>query len=423
MQSSVSPNDRIRIALIGCGGMGQGDARYATSLPGVELVAAADIYDGRLTHIKEVYGPQIFTTRDYREVLARKDVDAVIIATPDHWHSRITIDALDAGKDVYCEKPMIHAVEEGKPVIEAAQKSGRIFQVGSQYVSSIVYRKAKDLIAAGVIGEINMVEAWLDRNTAIGAWEYSIPPDASTQNIDWDRFLGSAPKRPFEPVRLFRWRNYSDYGTAVAGDLFVHLLSGLHFSMNSLGPTRVYATGGVRYWKDGRDAPDVMLALLDYQKTAAHPEFTLALRVNLKSGVSKEQFGFRFVGTGGVMTTAPSGVVVDTTPPESEPGYTITTFAKATQQEFLRQYREKYPLRRATAETMKAAKEDRYPRPAGFDDHLEHHRVFYEALRTRKPVIEDAVFGFRAAGPALLSNTSYREKRICHWDPQTMTAS
>ena len=217
-------NDSIQIALIGAGGMGSGDARMASSIPGVKLVAACDIYDGRLQRARERWGANLFTTRDYREILARPDIDSVIIATPDHWHKQITVDALNAGKFVYCEKPMVHSIDEGNAVVEAQNKSGKTFQVGSQYVSSLVYQKARDLLKTGAIGEINMVEAWLDRNTAIGAWQYSIPPDASPANIDWDRFLGSAPKRPFEPIRLFRWRNYVDYGTGVAGDLFVHRL-------------------------------------------------------------------------------------------------------------------------------------------------------------------------------------------------------
>src|SRR5207253_5979420 len=198
---------------------------------------------------------------------------------------------------------VVQQVSQGKDVTAAQESSGRIFQVGSQYVSSLVYQKARELLKAGAIGQLNMVEAWLDRNTAIGAWQYSIPPDASPATIDWDRFLGNAPKRPFEPVRLFRWRNYIDYGTGVAGDLFVHLLSGLHYATGSTGPTRVFATGGLRFWKDGRDVPDVMLALLDYPKTETHPDFTLALRVNFKSGVAEERFGFRFVGSEGVMHT------------------------------------------------------------------------------------------------------------------------
>jgi predicted dehydrogenase len=419
----ISANDRIRIALIGAGGMGSGDARYQLSFPGVELAAVADVYDGRLARAKEIWGHQVFTTRDYREILARKDVDAVIVGTPDHWHSRITIDALKAGKDVYCEKPMVHLVEEGKDVIAAQQQSGRILQIGSQYVSSLVYQKARDLLQAGAIGQLNMVEAWLDRNTAIGAWQYSIPPDASPATIDWDRFLGNAHKVPFEPVRLFRWRNYQDYGTGVAGDLFVHLLSGLHFAARSIGPTRVMATGGLRYWTDGRDVPDVMLAMLDYPKAETHPEFTLALRVNFKSGVGREQFGFRFVGSEGIMNTSQAGVTLRTVPPEAAPGYTIETFPKTVQEEFLSGYYRKYPQSRATADGMRPEKVDTYEPPAGHEPHREHHRAFLESVRTRKPSIEDGVFGFRAAGPALLSNVAYFEKRICRWDPQTMTAS
>src|SRR5689334_10198800 len=260
----ASPNNRIRIATIGFGGMGMGDTKYALSVPGVELAAVCDIYDGRLTRARETHGDQIFTTRDYREVLARKDVDAVIIATPDHWHADLSIAAMEAGKDVYCEKPMVRSIEDGASVIAAQERTSRIFQVSSQYVTSAVYQKARDLVQAGSIGRLTMVEAWLDRNTALGAWQYSIPPDATPATVDWDRFLGKAPKRSFEAVRLFRWRNYQDYGTGVAGDLFVHLLSGLHLVTGSLGPDRIVATGGLRFWNDGRDVPDVMLAMIDY---------------------------------------------------------------------------------------------------------------------------------------------------------------
>jgi len=415
-----SANSKIRLATIGVGGMGSGDTRFALQLPGVELVAVADIYDGRLERAKEVWGKQIFTTRDYREVLARRDIDAVIVATPDHWHSRITIDALNAGKDVYCEKPMVHDISEGPLVIEAMKKSGRILQIGSQYVSSMIFQKAQDLLKSGAIGELNLVEAWLDRNTALGAWQYSIPPDASEKNIDWDRFLGNAPKRPFEPVRLFRWRNYGDYGTGVAGDLYVHLLSGLHFATGSLGPTRIYSTGGVRYWKDGRDAPDVVLSLFEYPKTAAHPEFSLALRVNLASGGVRESFGYRFVGSEGTMNVTMSDLTVSRQPRETEPGYTVDTFPKAVQEKFLAEYRTKYPRSRPTIESMKPNQQEVFTAPSGYSMHLEHHRNFQNAIRSRKPFIEDGVFGYRAAGPALLSNVSLAEQRACGWDPGAM---
>ena len=419
VSGQTSPNNRIQIALIGAGGMGTGDAESSLAQPGVEIVAASDVYEGRLVRAKERWGNQVFTARDYREVLARPDVDAVIVATPDHWHAQISIDAMNQGKDVYVEKPMVQKIEDGRRLAEVQKKTGRILQVGSQRVSSIVYEKAKDLLKQGVIGKVNMVEAWWDRNSAIGAWQYSLPPDASPQTIDWDRFLGSAPKRPFEPVRLFRWRNYRDYGTGVAGDLFVHLFSGMHYIIGALGPSTVFATGGLRFWKDGRDVPDVMLGLYEYPETVNHPAFNLALRVNFVSGAG-ETSGFRFVGNEGILTVG-NGVTVAKQPPQSEPGYTIDTFPKKVQEEFLKQYRDKYPPQRATADAIRPKAEEQYLPPRGYNDHLDHHRVFIDAVRSRKPVIEDAVFGLRAAGPALLSNTSYFEQRVVHWDPATLT--
>lgn len=415
----ISANDNVQIALIGAGGQGMEDVRASLSTGGVKLVAAADVYQGRLLRTRELWGKDVFVTRDYREVLARPDVDAVIVATPDHWHQQITVEALNAGKDVYCEKPMVQRLSDGHPVIDAQQQTGRIVQAGSQRVSSIVYKKAQELMQGGAIGELSMVEAWWDRNSAIGAWQYSLPPDATAETIDWDRFLGRAPKVPFEPVRLFRWRNYRDYGTGVAGDLFVHLFSGMHFVTGAIGPTRAFATGGLRFWKDGRDVPDVMLGLYDYPKTTQHPAFNLALRVNFVDGGS-ENSGFRFIGSEGILTID-RGVTVAKTPREIEPGYTIDTFPQATQEEFLKQYREKYPKQRATADGIRPQAEEKFLPPRGYNDHVDHHRNFIQAVRTRKPVVEDAVFGFRAAGPALLSNVSYFEQRVCEWDPETMT--
>jgi predicted dehydrogenase len=410
-----SANDKIQIALIGAGGMGYGDLTSALQQEGVEVVGVSDVYDGRMIRAKEKWGNHLFTSRDYRDILARKDVDAVIIATPDHWHAQISVDALNAGKDVYVEKPMVQKIEDGKRVIEAQKKNNRILQVGSQRVSSVVYQKAKDLVKAGAIGKLNLIEAWWDRNSAQGAWQYSIPPDASQQTIDWDKFLGSAPKRPFEPIRLFRWRNYKDYGTGVAGDLFVHLFSGMHYIMDSVGPTRAYATGGLRFWEDGRDVPDVMLGLFDYPQTPTHPAFTLALRVNFVSGAG-ESSGFRFVGSEGIINVGNS-VVLQRTPREAEPGYNIDTFPKAIQDQYLKDYRQKYPQQRASADAIRPTSEERFSPPRGYNDHLDHHRNWIEAIRSRKPVVEDATFGLRAAGPALLSNLSYERKTALNWDP------
>ncbi len=417
---TTSANDKIQLATIGIGGQGTADTLTALRVPGVELVAVADIYDGRLTRAKEVWGNQLFTTRDYREVLARPDVDAVIIATPDHWHSQITLDALNAGKDVYCEKPVVQLVEEGQKVIDAEKKTGRILQVGSQRVSSIIYHKAKELLAQGVIGQLNLVEAWINRRSPIAAWQYSLPVDASTETIDWDRFLGRAPKVPFEPVRLFRWRNYRDYGTGIGGDLFVHLFSGMHIITGSNGPKRVLATGGLRFWKDGRDVPDVLLGLFDYDGVGGHSAFNVALRVNFADGsVPPNQFedsGFRFIGDEGVLTVG-NGVTVSKQSRQKGHGLSINTFPRAMQEAMQRDYNEKFADDRKRIYT---GTEDRYLPPPGYNDSFDHFTNFFESVRMRKPSIEDGTFGLRAAGPALVVNLSYFDNRAYGWDPEKM---
>jgi predicted dehydrogenase len=411
-----SPNDALQIALIGAGGMGQGDAKLSAAIEGVKLVAACDCYDGRLKHMKEVYGPDTFITRDYREIVARKDIDAVIVATPDHWHAPISVACLNSGKHVYCEKPMVHRIEEGASMIEAQNSSGKVLQIGSQYRSSLTYSKARELFAANAIGKLNSVEAWLDRNTAIGAWEYSIPTDANTKSCDWVQFQGNAPKHEWDAKRFFRWRNYRDYGTGVAGDLFVHLLTGLHTVTNSLGPTRIYASGGTRYWKDGRDVPDVMLATLDYPQSDAHPAFNVMLRVNFKSALPEESFGVKFIGSDGVMTTDYTGIRLDKSPPDHTPDYKNGSFPKIIRDELEASYLSENPnaASRVTEEDVQI-----------FDTtevqaQLEHHKNFYRSIREGQPLIEDGVFGLRAAGPALLTNASLFERKIVFWNPEEM---
>jgi predicted dehydrogenase len=409
---AVSANDNIQIALIGAGGQGQGDTKTAVQVPGVKLVAVADCYNGRLEHSKELWGPDIFTTRDYHEILARKEIDAVIIGTPDHWHKRASVDAMKAGKDVYCEKPMIHLYSDGPEMIEAARTTGRILQVGSQRVSSILYAKAKELLAAGAIGKLNMVTARWDRNSSMGAWNYTVPPDASTETCDWERFLGTAPKIPFNAEHFFQWRKWKAYGSGVAGDLFVHLFSGTHFITGSNGPTRGMATGGLRFWKDGRDAPDVMLGLFDYREG-----FNLSLRVNFVDG-GEESEGLIFTGSEGTMEIGWGFVSVTRVPRQKEPGYTIDSFPEAMQKQIVADYRKRYPIAHPTGEP--AAGLEKYVAPDGYSDSYDHFRNFFEGVRSRKPVVEDAVFGYRAAGAALLSNLSMERGTIVHWDPDAM---
>jgi len=408
----VSPNDHIQIALIGAGGQGQYDTRVAAQVPGVKVVAAADCYDGRLEHCKELWGQDVFTTRDYQEILTRKDIDAVIIGTPDHWHKQISIDAMKAGKDVYCEKPMVHEHSDGPAMIDAARSTNRILQLGSQRVSSVIYAKAKELLASGAIGQLNMVAAHWDRNSTMGAWSYTVPPDASPQTCDWQRFLGTAPKIPFNAEHFFQWRKWKAYGTGVAGDLFVHLFSGTHFITGSNGPTRAMATGGLRFWKDGRDADDVLLGLFDYREG-----FNLSLRVNFVDG-GEESEGLVFTGSEGTIEIASNSVTVSRTPREKEPGLMISSFSEATQKQIEDSYHRKYP--RTHPSGTPAVQFEKYVAPEHYSDSYDHFKNFFEAVRARKPVVEDAVFGYRAAGAALLSNLSIERGAIVKWDPDAM---
>ena len=407
----IAANDHIQIALIGAGGQGQFDTHIAVQVPGVKLVAAADCYDGRLQHCKELWGDDVFTTRDYNEILARKDIDAVIIGTPDHWHKQVAIDAMKAGKDVYCEKPMIHLYQDGPAMIECAKSSKRILQIGSQRVSSLIYIKAKEILASGAIGQLNMVSAHWDRNSAMGAWDYTVPPDASTETCDWPRFLGTAPKIPWNPEHFFQWRKWKAYGSGVAGDLFVHLFSGTHFVTGSNGPTRAMATGGLRYWKDGRDALDVMLGLFDYREG-----FNLSLHVNFVDG-GEESEGFTFVGSEGTMEIAWTGLTITRVPREAAPGYTIESFSRAIQDQIIKAYEQKYP-RYAGQDSLGGS--EKYVIPKGYSDSYDHFKNFFAAVRSRKPVIEDAVFGYRAAGAALLSNLSIERGQVVNWNPDEM---
>lgn len=411
-EKPVAANDHIQIALIGAGGQGQYDTKIAASVPGIKVVAAADCYNNRLAHCKELWGPDILTTRDYREILDRKDIDAVIIGTPDHWHKQASIDAMNAGKDVYCEKPMIHLYSDGPAMIEASRSTKRILQIGSQRVSSIVYAKAKEILSSGAIGKLNMISAFWDRNSSIGAWNYTVPPDASPETCDWPRFLGTAPKIPFNAEHFFQWRKWKAYGSGVAGDLFVHLFSGIHFITGAHGPTRAMATGGLRFWKDGRDVPDVLLGLFDY------PEgFNLALHVNFVDGGSEGE-GFLFTGSEGTMEIAGNTLIVNRVPREKEPGLMIGSFTEEMQKNITAAYREKYPLVEPTEPTRVG--NDRYVVPRDYSDSYDHLKNFFAAVRSRQPVVEDAVFGYRAAGAALLTNLSYERDAIVKWDPEAM---
>ena len=424
-KEKFSANDRINIATIGMGIIAQFDTATALEVPGVELVAVSDLYDSRLEHAKDEYGNDLFTTKDYREILDRDDIDAILVCTPDHWHAKISMEAMEAGKHVYCEKPMIHKLEEGKKIIDVQKKTGMVMEIGSQFASDIVFNKAAELYKTGAIGTLNQVSIAYNRNSALGAWQYSMPEDANANNIDWDTWLGDAPKVPFDAKRFFRWRAYEDYGTGVPGDLFVHLFTGVHTVLDSHGPQYIFGSGGIRSWQDGRELPDLIFGQYEYPETETHPDFTLLLQGNLADGSNSDSM-FRFIGEEGFIDVAPGNHVKITRNPRRDAslnqlinGYnSVISFSEKVQKEFEKNYKKAHANMMPATPELDQSKE--FHTPDGYDSRLDHFVNFFDAIKNGGTVLEDAEFGLRAAAHSVLTNKSNDEKTVVEWDPVHM---
>jgi len=400
----VPPSDTVRLGIIGVGMQGSGLLRTSINLPGVECVAACDLYDGRRELAKQIVEKEIPTTRSYKELLDNKEIDCIIAAVPDHWHKQIVADCCNAGKDVYCEKPMTHRVPEGFEMIEAAEKNNRIVQVGSQRRSSIVFAKAKELLEKGTIGEVCLVEANMGRNDPCGAWEYTVPPDLSPETVDWETWLGTAPKRPFDPLRWTRWRCWQDYGEGIPGDLFVHLLTGIHFVAGiTAPPERAFSAGGLFRWNDGRDVPDVMTTVYDY------PKFRAAVRVTLNSDAEEVT---RFMGDRGILEIRDGALSLY--PQEGkEHGPCTPGWPRKLRAEYGEKWHKEHDLAPGTSATVEAT---RYYPPPGYNDDREHLWNYFQSVRTRQPSVEDAAFGNNTAIACHMANYSYFEKSVAVWD-------
>jgi len=413
-------SDTVRFGIIGTGTQGCDLLRATLSVPGIECVAAADLYEARHESAKAILQKSIDTTREYRRILDRKDIDAVIVAAPDHWHRRLVVEASQAGKDVYCEKPMSHTAEDGFAMVEAVQKNNRICQIGSQRVSSILYAKAKEIWDSGRLGEVDTIEAVWDRNTDSGAWVYPIPPDANEKTIDWNTWLGDSPKRPFDGRRFVSWRCYKDYGTGLPGDLFVHLISGIHYVTGiNEPPLRAYSTGGIYHYKDGREFGDLQWTMYDY------PKFQVVLRCNQNNKYEDQLFAFygkkgtMFIRGEGAPAALGAGASLAFRP--EPPFHTAEDYAlgswPATQRaEYLADWKREHP-RPGPGKAEVESEEEVYAAPAGYSDLVDHLANFFQAVRTRKPVVENETFGSNAALTGChMSNYSYFNKTIAVWN-------
>jgi predicted dehydrogenase len=403
--------EHVRFGMVGIGMQGSGLLGASIELPGIECVAACDLYDGRHTLAREITrNPSLTVTRRYQELLANKEIDCIVAAVPDHWHKQVVVDAVSAGKDIYCEKPMSHSPADGVAMVEAAKRTGRIVQIGSQRVSSQICAKAKEMISQGMLGEMMLVEGWLGRNDPTGAWEYPPPFDLSPQNLDWDTWQGTVPKKAFDPYTFARWRCWKEYGTGLAGDLLVHLVSGMMFMMSiNEAPKQAVSAGGIRRWKDGRNMPDVHGTLFYYGD--------LPVYMRLNQGTEMPET-YRFQGSKGILEVTEFGLsFTPQSGKDTAPSYYDNSFPHAMRAEYEKKWHEENDPKLGQ-EPMPESVTYRGP---DYDDVKPHLWNFFRAVRTRKPVVEDAVFGHHAALACHMANESYFRKAAVTWDEASNT--
>ena len=303
--SARGANEKINIGWIGVGTRGYAalDWLHTAAPNDVQITAICDTHQGyiarALDRMQTVWGNKPATYDDYTRLLADKSIDAVYIMTPEHLHHNMTIAALKAGKHVYIEKPLAHTIEEGFEIVKEYEKAGKIVQVGTQNRSSSLYKKAKELVQQGMIGDVHFVRAFWYRNSLPNdpAWRYVIPPGASPENTDWNRFLGPAPKRPWDAQRYFQWRLYWDYSGGISTDLLVHQTDIVNFMLDKTVPHTCTASGGIYRWTakdDDREVPDTLSAIYEYPG---------GLQINYSCYFGNDHYGYgeQFCGNEGTI--------------------------------------------------------------------------------------------------------------------------
>jgi len=368
----LGANDRINLGLIGCGGRGQYVMSTFVKTDRVELKGVCDVWQERADEAKKKGGSTSTNTySDHRKMLdTLKPLDAVLIATPDHWHAQCAIDALNAGKDVYCEKPLTLKIEEGPAIVKAARVNDRICQVGMQQRSGKHYLQAKEeIVKAGKLGKITLARTWWHGN---GAHLMKAPPRMATRpsNLDWARFLGPVKWRDWDPQQYWNFRAYLDFGGGQVTDLFTHWIDVVHMFLEQDNPISAVAAGGVYYYKDGRTAPDTINVLLEYPDA-----WTATFEGTLAPGITGA--AVELCGTEGKL------------------------FITRSRYEFT-------PKGRGATPTVVTT--DR-------DQTIDHVENFLDCMKSRKLPNGDVYIGHRSAQASHLGNIAYVEKRRLRFDP------
>ena len=407
-RTGVAPSDKITIGMIGAGARAHQLIESIKRFPDVEIVAVCDAYTGRLERAVGRTNGRAQAYSDYREVIQRSDVDAVVISSPDHWHWRHSIDSLNAGKHSYIEKPLTYSIDEGLDIIEAQKRNGVVVQVGSPGPSGILAQKARQMIKAGKIGQVTMVRASTNRNTASGAWIYPIPPDASPATIDWDLFLGSAPKRPYSPERFFRWRCFKDYSGGMSTDLYVHTCTTINYVMNAPMPESAIAMGGLYRWTLSRDVPDTINASLKYPEGFM---VSLSGSFNNQGGAAG---GLRFMGTEGTLILGGALRFIPEQVNESN-GWIVDSWPEKLAEAYYRDPKVLEEERPSSRASGVLAGEEVY-RADGQGALMAHIQEFLDGVREGALTKEDATVGHHAAACAHMINIALDREEIVRWD-------
>lgn len=368
-------NERLRIGVIGCGGQATSHMQALVKMrdsDNCEVLAVCDVFDKRAEQAAQLTGGKI--VKDYRRLLENKDIDYVLIATPEHWHFQMTMDAIAAGKHIYCEKPMTQTVEQSKRVIQKLKGSPLKMQVGVQGMSDDSYETANRYIQQGALGKVVLAQIDYSRNHKDDFWAYPMDADAKPGvNLDWKAWLGPAPKRAWDPERYFRWRRYWDYSGGIASDLFIHRVTRIIKSVGLKFPERGVGTGGkFEFTTSVAEIPDTLNILLDY------PE---GLTIQLISSMANDtkvdhlirghKATLEFTQTGFQIT--PQGL-----------------FAEETKQVV-------------------------YEKHGGEEVDL-HHRNLMAAIRNNAPLKCDPMLGYYGVVACEMGNMSYRKRKYLKWD-------
>ena len=391
---ALGANDKLQVAWIGTGSRGNYlmQRYYAGSKDLGQVVAVCDAYKGNLARAKDLVstteGKTPKTYADYKDLLKDPSIDAVVIATPEHLHYQMFLDAVRAGKHVYVEKPLAHTIEQGWDMLAAAKKSGKVIQVGTQNRSNSLYIKAKEMIAQGMIGEVHYVRAFWYRNSLDNnpAWRYAIPSDASEENTDWTRFLGDAPKKAFDKQRFYQWRLYWDYSGGISTDLLVHQTDITNFVCGKTTPLSCMASGGIYRWSgDDREVPDTLSAVYEYPDK---------FHINYSCYFGNDHYGYgeQFMGNEGTI--------------------------EVLNRQFLNFYPETFQGKAPDA--IKARAEQKIHLPGNDNKAVEAHiNNWLESIRGNAKPIAPAEIGQQAAISGHMATLSLRRQKKIIWDAKT----